>query len=85
MNKEVKWCNWSFDECLVDKQKWLVGRDCSQPIVLTRGDSRNWKAYESSLSPRYQGQPPLDSSKCPNCLSFVNGVNPYDNGETWRK
>jgi len=53
-------------------------------ITLVRGNNRNWKAYSASLEPRYQGQPPLESSKCPNCNKYVNGVNPYDNGETWR-
>ena len=23
------------------------------------------------------------ASMCPNCGKFVNGVNPYDDGETW--
>lgn len=26
-----------------------------------------------------------DGSMCPNCGRFVNGVNPYDDGETWMK
>lgn len=84
MRQEIEYCNWSFDECLVEDKKWLVKRDCSDAITLTYGDSRNWKAYKTSLQPRPQGHPPLDSSKCPNCLKYVNGVNPYDNGETWR-
>jgi len=85
MGNTIKWCNWSFDECLKPQQKWLVRRDCSDEIPLSRGDSRNWKAYKESLKPRYVGQDPLSSSKCPNCLKYVNGVNPYDDGETWRK
>lgn len=85
MPKNTEWCNWSFDECLVEHKKWLVKRDCGDEITLTRGSSRNWKAYENSLQPRHTNQPPLDSSKCPNCLKYVSGVNPYDDGETWRK
>lgn len=80
----VEWCNWSFDECLEKSKKWIVKRDCSPEITLTRGNSRNWKAYTESLQPRYQGQSPLGSSKCPNCHKYINGVNPRDNGETWR-
>lgn len=81
----AEWCNWSFDECLVPNTKWLVHRDCGDEIELRRGDSRNWKAYKASLEPRPQFTPPLDASKCPNCGKYVNGVNPYDDGETWRK
>ena len=85
MSKQVQWCNWTFDECVVENKKWLVTRDCSDDqITLTRGDSRNWRAYDNSLKSRYQGQSPLETSKCPNCLKYVNGVNPYDDGETWR-
>ena len=84
MGNSIEWCNWSFDE-FISNNKWLVKRDCSPEMTLSRGDSRNWKAYMASLQPRYTGQLPLDSSNCPNCLKFVNGVNPYDNGETWRK
>lgn len=89
MNK-VEYCNWTFWECLTPSIKWAVGRDCQggreedTRITLVRGDSRNWKAYSASLEPRYQGQRPLESSKCPNCNKYVNGVNPYDDGETWR-
>ena len=53
-------------------------------LILRRGDTRNWKAYQASLEPRLQFTPPSDSSKCPNCHKYVNGVNPYDDGETWR-
>lgn len=82
-NSQTEWCNWTFVECLTLKEKWLVPRDCSEPITLTRGSSKNWKAYALSLEPRYQGHPPLGG--CPNCGKYVNGVNPYDDGETWRK
>lgn len=85
MNERTEYCNWSFDE-FISSGKWLVKRDCeAEPITLSRGDSRNWKAYEESLKPRYTDQPPLNSSKCPKCHKYVNGVNPYDNGETWRR
>lgn len=83
MLPKVEYCNWSFE--YLDKNKWLVERDCGDEITLIRGGSRNWKAYEASLKPRYQNQLPLDSSKCLNCLKYINGVNPYDDGETWRK
>lgn len=84
MSKDVQYCNWSFDECLTPSSKWLVRRDCGDEISLLRGDTRNWKAYKASLEPRPQFTPPLDSSKCPNCRKYINGVNPYDDGETWR-
>ena len=83
MDDKTQWCNWSFDECLTPKTRWLVRRDCGDEIKLSRGSGKNWKAYELSLQPRYQGRPPL--GKCPNCGKCINGVNPYDDGETWRK
>lgn len=82
--KEEEYCNWSFDE-FISKGKWLVRRDCGDEITLTRGDSRNWLAYKSSLQPRPQFTPPSIGSKCPSCGKYINGVNPYDDGETWRK
>lgn len=54
-------------------------------VILRRGDSRNWKAYKAALEPHGTGEPPSDRSKCPGCGKYVNGVNPYDDGETWRK
>ena len=84
-NNEVEYCNWSFDE-FVDKCKWLVKRDCQDELILLiRGDSKNWRAYKGSLEPRHQFYPPPFNSKCPNCGKYVNGVNPSDNGETWRR
>lgn len=59
--------------------------DENATIVLMRGDSRNWKAYKAALEPRGTGEPPSDRSKCPNCTRYVNGVNPYDDGQTWYK
>ena len=83
MNNDVEWCNWSFDE-FVDKGKWLVKRDCEDKLIpLNRGDSRNWRAYKRSLEPHRQGTTP--QAYCPNCGKNINGVNPYDDGETWRK
>lgn len=84
----VEWCNWSFDECLTPSQKWLVRRDCGDEITLARGDSRNWRAYEQSLQPVSRGMfetGVVPNAKCPNCGKEINGVNPHDNGETWRK
>lgn len=82
---KVQYCNWSFDE-FVDKGKWLVKRDCEdEPIPLNRGDSKNWRAYKASLEPTHQHYPPPFNSKCPNCDKYINGVNPHDDGETWRK
>lgn len=78
----TQWCNWSFDE-FISKNKWQVKRDCGDEIVLSRGDSRNWKAYAASLQPHPQFTVHVNG-KCPNCGKQVNGVNPYDDGETWR-
>ncbi len=84
MTTKIEYCNWSFDECLVNSNKWLVKRDCEdEPIILTRGSSKNWSSYQKSLEPRYQGQP--QNAFCPKCFREINGVNPYDDGETWRK
>lgn len=82
---KIEWCNWSFDECLTPKTRWLVKRDCDGEISLSRGSGNNWKAYESSLESRPVGHPPSVGSKCPNCGKFINGVNPYDDGQTWRR
>lgn len=57
----------------------------SVTLVLNRGKSRNWKNYKASLQPRHQYYPPPFNSKCPNCGNYINGVNPYDDGETWIK
>jgi len=54
-------------------------------VILSRSDSRNWLAYKSALLPHGTGEPPSNSSKCPSCGKYVNGVNPYDDGQTWRK
>jgi hypothetical protein len=82
--KEIEWCNWTFEACLVKDRKWIVKRDCSPEITLNRGDSRNYRAYHTSLQPTYQGAPPPVGSNCPNCHKYVNGVNLNDDGETWR-
>ena len=86
-NNELQYCNWSFDECLIPSNKWLVKRDCSDEIELRRGDSRNWEAYKASLEPQVQTRyaQPRPEAQCPNCGKEINGVNPYDDGETWRK
>lgn len=84
MIPEIEYCNWEFE--YADKNKWLVKRDCcDEEILLTRGDSRNWKAYEASLKPYPVGGYPDAASICPNCGKYVNGVNPHDDGETWRQ
>lgn len=85
---EVEYCNWSFDECLKPKEHWLVKRDCEEePIILKRGDTRNWRAYMQSLQPQVQTMytQPRPGAQCPNCGKEINGVNPYDDGETWRR
>lgn len=58
----------------------------SVTLMIRRGDSRNWKAYKASLEPRFDTDAiPSDNTRCPNCHKYINGVNPYDDGETWRK
>jgi len=57
----------------------------SVTAILLRGYSRNWRAYKAALEPHGTGEPPSDRSKCPHWGRYVNGVNPYDDGETWRK
>lgn len=85
-NTQIEYCNWSFNECLNTSLKWLVKRDCEdKPINLNRGDSKNWKVYKASLDPTLQYSKPFESSKCPKCHKYINGVNPYDDGETWRR
>lgn len=92
MNKEIEYCNWTFWDCLKPSEHWSVGRDCQGgrgediSIILKRGNNRNWKAYQSSLQPQTQTRypQPLSGAQCPNCGKQVNGVNPYDDGETWR-
>lgn len=84
MSAKIEYCNWEFRECSTPKQKWELKRDCEgETITITRGSGKNWRAYELSLQSRYQGQPPL--GECPKCGKYVNGVNPYDDGETWRR
>ena len=59
--------------------------DENATLILSRGYSRNWLAYKAALEPHATGEPPSFHSKCPKCGKYVNGVNPYDDGETWRK
>lgn len=83
---DVEWCNWAFNECIQPSNKWLIKRDCQPDLIpLNRGDSKNWVAYKASLEPTHQFYPPPFNSKCPNCGRYINGVNPSDDGETWRK
>lgn len=92
-SNELQYCNWTFWDCLKQSSKWLVGRDCQggreddEMITLTLGDSRNWRAYKASLQPQTQTRfpQPLPGAQCPNCGRQINGVNPYDDGETWRR
>lgn len=82
--RDSEYCNWEFRECLTPKNRWLLKRDCQNELeTISRGSGKKWKAYELSLQPRYQGHPPLGI--CPDCRKYVNGVNPYDDGETWRR
>lgn len=82
MIPKIEWCNWVFD--YMDTNKWMVKRDCcDDEILLVRGDSKNWKAYQASLKPYSVGGYPDAASMCPNCGKFVNGVNLYGDGETW--
>lgn len=84
MIPKIEWCNWVFE--YADKNKWLVKRDCcDDEILLIRGDNKNWKAYQASLKPYCLGSYPDAASMCPNCGKFVNGVNPYNDGETWMR
>ena len=91
---ELRYCNWTFWGCLKQSLQWTVGRDCEggndedgKTITLTRGDSRNWRAYSASLKSQVQTRfpQPLPGAQCPNCGKEINGVNPYDDGETWRR
>lgn len=86
-SNELQYCNWSFDE-FVDRGKWLIKRDCEDKLIpLNRGDTKNYKAYKASLQPQIQEryEYPRPGAQCPNCHKEINGVNPYDDGETWRK
>lgn len=58
----------------------------SVTITLTRSGGKNWYAYQASLQPQIQRREPYPrpGAQCPNCHREINGVNPYDNGETWR-
>lgn len=85
MIPKIEWCNWVFS-CTdnMDNDRWMVKRDCcDDEILLIRGDSKNWKAYQASLLPYPVGGVPSAGSKCPNCRKYVNYVNAYDDGETW--
>lgn len=93
---ELKYCNWSFEEPL-GNGKWMIARDCDNinlklndepiTILLVRGANKKWKAYRASLQPQIQQRFPYPrpGAQCPNCGNQINGVNPYDDGETWRK
>lgn len=79
MTPKIEWCNWVFDYTdSMDTNRWMVKRDCcDDEILLIRGDSKNWKAYQASLKPYPVRGCPDAVSMCPNCGKFVNGVNPH--------
>ena len=56
-------------------------------LLLTRSGGRNWTAYNASLQPQVQQRYPYPrpGAQCPKCGKEINGVNPYDDGETWRR
>lgn len=56
-------------------------------MTLSRNGGRTWNAYKASLQPQVQQRYPypIPGARCPHCGKQVNGVNPYDDGETWRK
>ena len=84
MIPKIEWCNWVFE--YRDTNNWIVKRDCcNDEILLVRGDSKNWKAYQAALKPYPLGSYPDGASICPNCHKFVNVVNPYVDGETWMR
>jgi hypothetical protein len=56
-------------------------------LILSRDGGKNWAAYKASLQPQVQQRYPYPrpGAQCPKCHKQVNGVNPYDDGETWRR
>lgn len=54
--------------------------------VFSRG-GRDDMAYRASLQPQLQTRypQPRPGAQCPNCGKQVNGVDPYDDGQTWRR
>ena len=61
MIPKIEWCNWVFS-CTdnMDRNRWMVKRDCrDDEMLLIRGDSRNWKAYQASLKPYPVGASPI--------------------------
>jgi hypothetical protein len=84
MSKSYEYCNWEFRDCLTPKEKWVLKRDCDEDeTTITRGSVNKWNAYKQSLEPILVGSEPR--GVCPTCRKYINGVNPYDDGETWRR
>jgi hypothetical protein len=76
------------DTPLVQQKKYgLYDYDEKVTLILSRDSGKNWYAYKASLQPQVQTRDPQPrpSAQCPKCGKQVNGVNPYDDGETWRK
>ena len=83
MSKQTEYCNWEFRECITPKQKWVLKRDCDdKETTITRESGVKWATYKASLQPSPVGSEP--KGICHTCGKCVNGVNPSDDGETWR-
>ena len=85
---ERGYCNWEYTgeyetdkKGVVKKTEWIT--DCGQTVYWTRHNKIGdvFKCYKNQSVPVGQRFP----TNCPFCKNELNLVNPYDDGETWRK
>lgn len=82
------YCNWEYtgeyatDKCgRVKKTEWKT--DCGKLVNWTRDNAigKLFKDYDNQVVPLGE----RFYVNCPYCGNELNLVNPYDDGETWRK
>ena len=85
---ERGYCNWEYtgeyetnNKGVIKKTEWTT--DCGKTAYWTRDNKIGevFKRYKNQSVPVGQRFP----TNCPYCGNELNLVNPYDDGETWRK
>ena len=88
VTNERGYCNWEYTgeyetnkSGQIKKTEWNT--DCGENVYWTRGNKIGslFKSYYQQTVPMGQ----RFDLNCPFCGNELNLVNPYDDGETWRK
>ena len=88
VTNEIGYCNWEYTGDYDTNKKGSIKRtewntDCGRTVNWTR-DNKIGKLFKD-----YHNQSVPNGERfyvnCPFCNNELNLVNPYDDGETWRK